>query len=70
MILKNGGKFKVESLTARWSYENLLPYFKKAEGMFSSRYVSDKANHNRVGPLKVRDSVFLTPLAAIYKVSI
>merc|ERR1712029_631322 len=51
----------------RWSYDNLLPYFKKAEGMSSSRYVSDTANHNRMGPLKVRDSVFLTPLAAIYK---
>ena len=55
----------------RWSYDNILPYFKKAEGLLSSPAAAGESSldhHGRAGPLKVRDSIYLTPLAAKYKV--
>ena len=51
----------------RWSYKKMLPYFKKAEAI-TSKYSTDTSYHSREGPLRVRDSIFLTPLAPIYKV--
>ena len=54
----------------RWSYKNILHYFKKAEGLSpDSKYASNTDYHSKKGPLKVRDSIYLTPLASIYKVS-
>eukprot|EP00808_Paulinella_micropora_P000944 g73576.t1 len=38
-----------------WGYEDVLPFFLKAEGNTSERFQHDKAYHNTEGPLAVSD---------------
>lgn len=48
-----------------WNYKDVLPYFKKSESHIG-RYKDDGKHHGHKGPLKVRDSVYLSPLAESY----
>lgn len=45
----------------------VLPYFKKSESQ-TGRYRDDLQFHGSDGPLNVRDSIFVSPLSALYAI--
>ena len=46
-----------------WSWQEVLPYFKKSEKQNNPQYAADTVNHGTRGPLSVSDLRFQTPLA-------
>ncbi|KAB7495746.1 Pyridoxine 4-oxidase [Armadillidium nasatum] len=49
-----------------WSYEEVLPYFKKSEDNKNPEYAQNERYHSTKGELTVSDISFKTPLADIY----
>ncbi|XP_040570452.1 glucose dehydrogenase [FAD, quinone] isoform X2 [Lepeophtheirus salmonis] len=49
-----------------WGYEKVLPYFKKSE-LQLGRYAHDTKHHGTEGNVPVSDSIYITPMAKVYK---
>ena len=46
-----------------WSWEGVLPYFRRSEDQQSREYIRDTKHHGTGGPLPVGGIAFKTPLA-------
>lgn len=66
MIYSRGNKADYDAWAAAgaegWSYEDVLPYFKKSEG-YSGGFDVDEGYHGFDGPLSVGKASYVTPLA-------
>lgn len=49
-----------------WSYEKVLPYFKKSEDMTIPEYAADTKHHSTGGYLTISTNTFRTPLARAF----
>ncbi|KAL7643295.1 UNVERIFIED_CONTAM: hypothetical protein RMT77_006587 [Armadillidium vulgare] len=49
-----------------WSYEDLLPYFKKSEDNQNNIYATDNVYHSNEGELTISDIRWTTPLADLF----
>ncbi|XP_065201436.1 glucose dehydrogenase [FAD, quinone]-like [Planococcus citri] len=49
-----------------WSYEKVLPYFKKSEDMTIPEYAKDRKHHATGGPLTISTNAYRTPLARAF----
>ncbi|RXG58057.1 Oxygen-dependent choline dehydrogenase [Armadillidium vulgare] len=49
-----------------WSYEDVLPYFKKSEDNQNNIYATDNAYHSNEGELTISDIRWTTPLADLF----
>lgn len=49
-----------------WSYEEVLPYFKKSEDMRIREYAADTAHHSTGGYLTISSNAYRTPLARAF----
>lgn len=49
-----------------WSYQNVLPYFKKSEDIDIPNMMSDNKYHNQGGYMTVSNPPFVTPLGQAF----